>query len=363
MCLPVDRFTIAPHPGRPTLVDKPARRRSDEEGGFVNRALLDRDGGPRQVEKPEAPYQPRDWERRLAEARAKRQALLARRDGPPGPATPGTGPPEADTDRPRALWPWPVDLRAAAGSFAVRAFAAGCAAGALLAGAAVYLAMSASEGPEPATAAVASVAAPDLPRPEPLPAAAPSRVAEPAGTDGPAVASGRGPTEAPAQIEGPADADRDAARAPPAPATSAAPGVEPDRGPDDAVSIGILEALTPTLDAGPPAAEAEGPPPPTEAGRVAILVPASVPARDLYGAAGRLRDAGWGAADLRASPFTVSETHVRFYHPEDRSAAEALARSFDARARDFTGNARLPERGTLELWLAGGSGGAPASPG
>lgn len=51
--------------------------------------------------------------------------------------------------------------------------------------------------------------------------------------------------------------------------------------------------------------------------------------------------------------FTVRETHLRFYHGDDREGAARLAEAVGGDARDFTGARPLPPPGTLEVWVAG----------
>ena len=62
-----------------------------------------------------------------------------------------------------------------------------------------------------------------------------------------------------------------------------------------------------------------------------------------------------GIGDARITPvrFKVSETHVRYYHPEDAAAAEALAGILGTEARDHTAFRPRPPDGTVEVFLAG----------
>ncbi|MEQ5796468.1 hypothetical protein LZ686_17710 [Paracoccus sp. NFXS7] len=53
------------------------------------------------------------------------------------------------------------------------------------------------------------------------------------------------------------------------------------------------------------------------------------------------------------TPITVGETHVRYFHPQDRAAAEDMAAALDIDARDFVSFTPSPEEGYLELWLGG----------
>ncbi|WP_168217536.1 hypothetical protein [Paracoccus liaowanqingii] len=43
---------------------------------------------------------------------------------------------------------------------------------------------------------------------------------------------------------------------------------------------------------------------------------------------------GWSPEEA-VTPFTIGETHVRYFHPQDRAAAENLAAVLDTVARDF----------------------------
>jgi hypothetical protein len=78
--------------------------------------------------------------------------------------------------------------------------------------------------------------------------------------------------------------------------------------------------------------------------------------------------AALGAAGATASGpirvnFTISRSHVRYYHPQDAAAAATAAAALPpdpsgpGEARDFTDYAPRPAPGTLEVWLAG----APAA--
>jgi hypothetical protein len=51
--------------------------------------------------------------------------------------------------------------------------------------------------------------------------------------------------------------------------------------------------------------------------------------------------------------FTVRQTHVRFYHADDRDGAARLADAVGVEMRDFTESRPLPPAGTLEVWVSG----------
>ncbi len=76
--------------------------------------------------------------------------------------------------------------------------------------------------------------------------------------------------------------------------------------------------------------------------------------------AGALRTAGAVTANVVPVGFAVSSTNVRFYHPEDRAAAEAVAALVSAggpaEVRDFTNFRPQPLPGVVEVWLRGGGG-------
>ncbi|MEM7490802.1 MAG: hypothetical protein AAF390_16925 [Pseudomonadota bacterium] len=86
---------------------------------------------------------------------------------------------------------------------------------------------------------------------------------------------------------------------------------------------------------------------------IAVIVPRRMPADLRADALSRLEGSDWSTDAPRTSPYTISETHVRYYHAADRAEAEALADHFGAEARGFTGHRPQPAAGHLELWLSG----------
>lgn len=80
-----------------------------------------------------------------------------------------------------------------------------------------------------------------------------------------------------------------------------------------------------------------------------------------------LRAAGAGTANVVPVGFSVSSTNVRYYHAQDRAAAEALAElasgAGPVETRDFTSFRPQPLPGVVEIWLrgAGSSGGGAAT--
>ncbi len=72
--------------------------------------------------------------------------------------------------------------------------------------------------------------------------------------------------------------------------------------------------------------------------------------------AAKLAKAGFAPDVTGDVAFKVNATHVRFYYPDDASAARAVADSVGGIARDFTGFDPLPPEGTVEVWLGSGDG-------
>lgn len=54
--------------------------------------------------------------------------------------------------------------------------------------------------------------------------------------------------------------------------------------------------------------------------------------------------------------FSVKQTHVRYYHPDDAEKAMLAADALDAISRDFTGSATKTRPGQIEVYLAGKGG-------
>lgn len=86
---------------------------------------------------------------------------------------------------------------------------------------------------------------------------------------------------------------------------------------------------------------------------VHIFVPTSGTKLDSKALATEIGAAGYKIAETAPVSFTVKKTHVRFYHSDDEVAAESLAKTLGATARDFTGQASPPPDGHIEIWLAG----------
>ena len=126
--------------------------------------------------------------------------------------------------------------------------------------------------------------------------------------------------------------------------------------------------LVPNLAADPPpppapipeevANTAEATPAATPSGPADALIRVFVPSRVAGSPQVSAMVAGMEGVDWRIErvgevPFAVSATHVRYYHPDDRDAAERLALDTGGEARDFTGSATRPDEGRLELYVAG----------
>lgn len=100
--------------------------------------------------------------------------------------------------------------------------------------------------------------------------------------------------------------------------------------------------------------------------RISVNYPASA-AGIANEIAAALRAAGAGAANAVPVGFSVSSTNVRYYHAQDRPAAEALAElasgAGPVETRDFTNFRPQPLPGIVEIWLsgAGSSGGGTAT--
>ncbi len=101
--------------------------------------------------------------------------------------------------------------------------------------------------------------------------------------------------------------------------------------------------------------------------QVFIQYPASAAA-----AAARARDAlsaaGIGRVEIVPIRYAIGRSNIRFYHDGDREPATALAALVSSvlageapEARDFTDYATPTAPGKVEIWLAGGPTGTPAS--
>jgi hypothetical protein len=92
---------------------------------------------------------------------------------------------------------------------------------------------------------------------------------------------------------------------------------------------------------------------------VRVAVPGTVPDPDVEALVGVLQDVGLGDGRFTRVNFTVTETHVRYYLPEDAEAAATLGEIIGAEVRDHTSFRPRPPDGTLEIYIAGESSAAP----
>lgn len=112
----------------------------------------------------------------------------------------------------------------------------------------------------------------------------------------------------------------------------------------------------------PPAPETPAPASIASA-RISVNYPASA-AQTANAIAATLRASGAGATTVVPVGFSVSASNVRYYHAEDRAAAEAVAAVVGAtgpvETRDFTDFRPSPLPGIIEIWLSGQGAAAPA---
>lgn len=101
-----------------------------------------------------------------------------------------------------------------------------------------------------------------------------------------------------------------------------------------------------------PAAEVE-PETPAPTPQVVIHAPDTISDTTLGGISSDVAGAGHEVVRTGRPGFTVSTTHVRFYHSEDRAVAEELAELVGGAPRDFTDYEPRPAQGLVEVWLAG----------
>ena len=95
--------------------------------------------------------------------------------------------------------------------------------------------------------------------------------------------------------------------------------------------------------------------------RVAVYAPGNLSPDRREWAMTRLSETGWPFREA-TTPLTIRETHVRYFHRQDRAAAERLAILLDTEARDFTNFSPSPADGYLEVWLSGQGMPPPAGP-
>ena len=114
-------------------------------------------------------------------------------------------------------------------------------------------------------------------------------------------------------------------------------------------------AMTPVAGERPAAPLADilafGPYGAIDALRVNVAAPNGVAAALLDEAAVRIAALGHARPDTGTVGFTISQSHVRYFDPKDREAAERIAAELDAPLRDFTDYGA--GAGLVEVWLSG----------
>lgn len=123
---------------------------------------------------------------------------------------------------------------------------------------------------------------------------------------------------------------------------------------------------TDALSLTPPTTRPAAPPPapaPVTPTRVVIHFGGDADSRELaQRLADQLRRADYSTVEIRAVPFEVGSASVRFFHAEDRLAAQQLVnalgpflvwqgRSAPTAPTDFTDYRPLPSTGSIEIWL------------
>lgn len=202
-----------------------------------------------------------------------------------------------------------------------------------------------------ASPAVSSIQAP---ADRPLGWETPVRQAEPEGEDGPLKVTGAAPVDT-------------ASRLPSLVAPS----------PEAGVQVVLLDAPTmvrpaalsglaaaPSPDA-PPLAQDVPPAPSGELvgldWEVALHLPPGTPPEALREAQSALRDVGVGLiVSTGAARFGVARSEVRFFHGDDAADAARIAEAMGAQARDFSTYRPTPPPGSFEVWLVGEAGAQPS---
>ncbi len=90
--------------------------------------------------------------------------------------------------------------------------------------------------------------------------------------------------------------------------------------------------------------------------RIRVIVPETVPSDVREAVVARIEGVPKAELDgVAAVDYRISATHVRYYHSEDRDAAETFADGIGAVARDFTDYKTPETAGYLEVYLKGGA--------
>ena len=88
-----------------------------------------------------------------------------------------------------------------------------------------------------------------------------------------------------------------------------------------------------------------------------LFAPASVSDKAVQSVVAGLQTTGHEVSGTARVGFGISQSNVRYYHPQDAEKAAALAKDAGALLRDFTGSRSKTPNGIVELWLAGKSSG------
>ena len=89
---------------------------------------------------------------------------------------------------------------------------------------------------------------------------------------------------------------------------------------------------------------------------VYLNAPNGVPDPEFASFETQLTQSGFELAKVNRLPIKITQRQIRYFHASDVKVAEALAKSLDAKLRDFTSFSPAPETGTIEVWMAGASG-------
>ena len=94
-------------------------------------------------------------------------------------------------------------------------------------------------------------------------------------------------------------------------------------------------------------------PDPTSVLNVTVLVPNSADRGAADQLAANVEARGHEVASVKQVGLKISSSNIRYFHVSDRSEAARLANAYDVQLGDFTSLRPRPERGTVEVWLAG----------
>ncbi|WP_420586165.1 hypothetical protein [Ruegeria sp.] len=97
----------------------------------------------------------------------------------------------------------------------------------------------------------------------------------------------------------------------------------------------------------------------TEGASFVLFAPSNLTADTVNSVLINLASSGHELSTSNSVNFSITQTNVRFYHPQDAQQAAALAEDAGALLRDFTDSKSKTPSGVIELWLAGKSAGKP----